>query len=215
MNCTRLYVVLIQCVLLGACRAPQADTLSSPANATAGTTIEPANVESVRKSEQLKAYPVGRYQDPNNPEIMHEAHTMYRAETTPQWNLNPNAPTVVPLGPTVAVADVPKQTAALTGELEQKIQQQTQLLQTTYEQNERLSEEIQKLKDGQSKVQETVAAKEQLEQELARKNTELEKLRQDEAQASAQKDTPGFIQRSWDNFWNFLSPKPTTERNAQ
>ena len=36
---------------------------------------------------------------------MHEAHVVYRKEAGAGWNLNPNAATVVPLGPVLAVAD--------------------------------------------------------------------------------------------------------------
>ena len=45
------------------------------------TTSDPA---SVRTPEQVKAYPVGRYEDPNDPDVMHEGHTIYRAETSPR-----------------------------------------------------------------------------------------------------------------------------------
>ena len=34
----------------------------------------------VRRPETVKAYPVGRYTDPNFPEEMHERHTLYRRE---------------------------------------------------------------------------------------------------------------------------------------
>jgi hypothetical protein len=32
----------------------------------------------IRTPETVKAYPVGRYTDPNFPEEMHERHTLYR-----------------------------------------------------------------------------------------------------------------------------------------
>ncbi len=61
---------------------------------------------SVRTPEQLKAYPVGRYEDPNDPDVMHEGHTVYRAETSPEWDTDPNEPTSLPLGPgEMATAD--------------------------------------------------------------------------------------------------------------
>jgi hypothetical protein len=112
-----------------------------------------SDTASVRTPEQLKAYPVGRYEDPNNPFVMHEGHSVYRAETSPEWNLVPHAPTSVPLGPTVAVADPSQQHAALTAELEQRLKQEDQLLQTTYEQNERLAREIKALQERQQIVQ--------------------------------------------------------------
>jgi len=105
---------------------------------------------SVRTPEQLKAYPVGRYEDPNDPDVMHEGHTVYRAETSPDWNTDPNEPTSLPLGPgEMATADPSQQHTALTSELEQRLKQEDQLLQTTYEQNERLAQEIGKLEERQ------------------------------------------------------------------
>jgi hypothetical protein len=105
---------------------------------------------SVRTPEKLKAYPVGRYEDPNDPDVMHEGHTVYRAETSPDWNTDPNEPTSLPLGPgEMAAADPAQQHTALTAELEQRLKQEDQLLQTTYEQNERLAEEIKALQAQQ------------------------------------------------------------------
>ena len=105
---------------------------------------------SVRTPEQLKAYPVGRYEDPNDPDVMHEGHTVYRAETSPDWNTDPNEPTSLPLGPgEMATAEPSQQHTALTAELEQRLKQEDQLLQTTYEQNERLAQEIGKLEERQ------------------------------------------------------------------
>ena len=105
---------------------------------------------SVRTPEQLKAYPVGRYEDPNDPDVMHEGHTVYRAETSPEWDTDPNEPTSLPLGPgEMATADPSQQHTALTAELEQRLKQEDQLLTTTYEQNERLAQEIKTLQADQ------------------------------------------------------------------
>jgi hypothetical protein len=105
---------------------------------------------SVRTPEQLKAYPVGRYEDPDDPDVMHEGHTIYRSETSSDWNTDPNEPTSLPLGPgEMATADPAQQHTALTAELEQRLKQENQLLQTTYEQNERLAQEIQTLQADQ------------------------------------------------------------------
>lgn len=35
------------------------------------------------------AYPFSRYIDPNHSDILHEAHTVYRVERHPHWNLRP------------------------------------------------------------------------------------------------------------------------------
>jgi len=108
---------------------------------------------SIRTPERVKAYPVGRYEDPNDPDVMHEGHTIYRAETSPEWDTDPNEPTSLPLGPgEMATADPAQEHTALTAELEQRLKQEDQLLQTTYEQNERLAEEIKALQGQQQHV---------------------------------------------------------------
>jgi len=108
---------------------------------------------SIRTPEQMKAYPVGRYEDPNDPDVMHEGHTIYRAETSPEWDTDPNEPTSLPLGPgEMATADPAQEHTALTAELEQRLKQEDQLLQTTYEQNQRLAEEIKALQGQQQHV---------------------------------------------------------------
>jgi hypothetical protein len=52
----------------------------------------------------------------------------------------------------MAAADPAQQHTALTAELEQRLKQEDQLLQTTYEQNERLAEEIKALQAQQQHV---------------------------------------------------------------
>jgi hypothetical protein len=111
----------------------------------AGTELDQNNMENVRVGESLKAYPVGRLVDPNNPNVMDEAHTVYRREAGAEWNLNPNAPTVVPLGPVLAVADPAKVPNPLPAELEQKIAEQNQLMASLIEQNEALAAQLTKL----------------------------------------------------------------------
>ncbi len=111
----------------------------------AGTDLDLANTANVRHSETLKSYPVGRYVDPRDPNVLHEAHVIYRKEAGASWNLQPNAPTVVPLGPVLAVADAAKMPTPLPAELEQRMAEQNQLVATLIEQNEALTKELTKL----------------------------------------------------------------------
>lgn len=111
----------------------------------AGTQLEQQGAEQVRHGEALKAYPINRYIDPNDPNVMHEGHVVYRREASAGWNLNPNAPTVVPLGPALAVAEGARTPNPLPAELEQKIAEQNQLMATLIEQNESLSKELGRL----------------------------------------------------------------------
>jgi hypothetical protein len=110
----------------------------------AGTDLDPSNTANVRHGEILKSYPVGRYVDPRDPNVLHEAHVIYRKEAGAAWNLQPNAPTVVPLGPVLAVADPAKTPSPLPAELEQRMAEQNQLVATLIEQNEALTKELTK-----------------------------------------------------------------------
>ncbi len=142
-------ILLVSILVLAGCQtvkktpAPPPPLVVPPP--VAGTELDQNNVENVRVGESLKAYPVGRLVDPNNPNVMDEAHTVYRREAGPEWNLNPNAPTVVPLGPVLAVADPAKVPNPLPAELEQRIAEQNQLLASLIEQNEALAAQLAKL----------------------------------------------------------------------
>jgi hypothetical protein len=134
-----------QSLTSGAAKAPPPPVVQPAPAPVAGTELDQNNVENVRVGETLKAYPAGRYVDPNDPDVMHEAHVIYRREAGADWNLNPNAPTVVPLGPVLAVGDPAREPAPLPAELEQKMAEQNQLMASLIEQNEALSAQLAKL----------------------------------------------------------------------
>lgn len=151
----RVSLIAVAVVLCGGCASidkpstPNAatavaaeKTVTPPAAPVAGTQMDQKNTENVRYGDSLKAYPINRYVDPNDPNVMHEGHVVYRREASGAWNLNPNAPTVVPLGPTLAVADAARQPNPLPAELEQKMAEQNQLMASLIEQNESLSKEL-------------------------------------------------------------------------
>jgi len=49
-------------------------------------------VEAVRFTEVIRAYHIGRYVDPNHPDVMYEQHPVFRIETSSRWNLRPGDP---------------------------------------------------------------------------------------------------------------------------
>jgi hypothetical protein len=143
-------LLLVPALALAGCQALNQPAVTAPPiqaapAPVAGTELDQNNTEKVRVGEALKAYPVGRLVDPSDPNVMHEAHTVYRREAGANWNLNPNAPTVIPLGPVLAVADPAKTPNLLPAELEQKIAEQNQLMASLIEQNEALSGQLAKL----------------------------------------------------------------------
>jgi hypothetical protein len=110
-----------------------------------GTELDLANVEKVRFGDTLKAYPVNRYVDPRDPNMLHEAHLVYRKETAASWNLSPHAPTTVPLGPVLAVSDPAEKPAPGNADIEQRMNAQTRLMAALTEQNETLVAEVARL----------------------------------------------------------------------
>jgi hypothetical protein len=160
-------LLILPALALAGCQAFNAPVAKSPPPApavepapapVAGTQLDQKNTDNVRVSEALKAYPTGRYVDPNDPNVMHEAHTIYRREAGPNWNLNPNAPTVVPLGPVLAVADPAREPTPLPAELEQKMAEQNQLMASLIEQNEALSAQLAKLNNEIADLRKKYAA---------------------------------------------------------
>jgi hypothetical protein len=80
------YLVLLPLVFVASCASrPQLALRPAPPSAVA-----PA--ESVRYPEVVRAYQVGRLVDPAHPELMAEAHPVYRLEVSPRWNLHPGSP---------------------------------------------------------------------------------------------------------------------------
>lgn len=146
---TKLLILTAGAVLAlcaGCETAPPLNSAPAPAVApVSGTDLDQRNVEKVRVGETLKSYPVGRFVDARDPNVMHEAHVVYRKEAGAGWNLNPNAPTVVPLGPVLAIADPAATPNPLPAELDQKMAEQNQLVATLIEQNEALAKELGKL----------------------------------------------------------------------
>jgi len=68
----------------------------------------------VLEPEQVEAYPVARYQDPANPNIMHERHFVYRKQAQ-RWNLTPNTSEQINLG------NVPERSRIIDGRLAEKV----------------------------------------------------------------------------------------------
>ena len=82
------YLTLILLLVVTSCASrPQPQVTVRPMPAPA---VEPA--ESVRYAEIIRAYHIGRYVDPNHPDVMHEQHPLFRVEANSRWNLKPGDP---------------------------------------------------------------------------------------------------------------------------
>lgn len=58
-----------------------------------------ADNSAVRYPEVVRAYHVGRYVDPNDDQVMHEQHVIYRVEENTRWNLHPGPAGGSPVAP--------------------------------------------------------------------------------------------------------------------
>ena len=90
-------LVLIPILFLASCASPR--TPEVLVKSKSGPIVDAA--ESLRFAEVLRAYHVGRYVDPNHPELMHEQHPVYRVEAYTRWNLKPGSSISAGLGSAV------------------------------------------------------------------------------------------------------------------
>ena len=110
-------------LLFAACASRHTTAVRMGAHDVPGTALPSKGIQSVRYAENIKAYPLGRYIDPNNSRIMHEGHSIYRVETTAKWNLHPNEPVPMPRGP-FHIRDSARTTAPVGDELVAQLNQQ-------------------------------------------------------------------------------------------
>ena len=141
-------LLLIATVSLSACASHSRETdVPGAAPAVAGTVLDPTDQDNVRNSAVVQTLSVGPSQDPNDPNIRVDAHNIERVVEPESWNLHPNVPTAINMGPIVAVNDPNRQSEPLTPELVQKIQEENQLLKVTTEQNDAMAKKIAELQD--------------------------------------------------------------------
>lgn len=144
---------LISILALSVCAgcATRKEPVSKSVAVVPGTSISAKRLPTVRTPETVKAYPVGRYTDPNYPDEMHERHTVYRREQSPDWNYLPDPPVALPLGPVVAAFNPsPSYYAKAEGELNAQQRAYADALQ---EQNRAMKKRIESLQQEAGKVQ--------------------------------------------------------------
>lgn len=166
---------IIPLVLLTACASkPRPHMRAIP-----GTMLPYDNIESIRYSENIKAYPVGRYVDPNNSFVMHERHTIYRVETTAKWNLHPNASLTVPLGPAVGIVDPARHNAPLNADVLAEVNKQKAATQALIEQGAKLDQTLSQLSGAFQVTKQLGEQGQQLRTELTTTQKRLDALEQE------------------------------------
>jgi hypothetical protein len=181
-----LLVLVAAC--LSACASQKVTEVPSAAPVVADTVLDPTNQEIVRNSSVIQTLSVGPTQDPTNPNIREDAHNIERVVEPESWNLHPNVPTAINMGPIVAVNDPNRQAEPMTPELVQKIQQENQLLKVTAEQNDAMAAKI-------AELQALLKTKQMTDQEntdLTARVAQLEKAQKElEAKLEQARATPG------------------------
>jgi len=140
-----------------------------PAPPTEVSTV--SEIPEVRTPETLKAYPVGRYTDPDFPQEMHERHTVYRREQEAGWDYHPSQPYALPLGPVVAHSNPSSSYYAKTNK-EQISAQQDAYAKALLEQNLVLKQRIDALQKDKETLRKLESENEKLRLELDSKKTE-------------------------------------------
>ena len=136
--------------------------------AASGATVSPNDEPEVETPETVKAYPVGRYSDPDAPDEMHERHTLYRREATADWNYQPNAPYALPLGPITANSN-PSPSYFVKTDDEQRNAQQRAYAEALQEENRAMKKRLESLQQDAGKVP-------GLEQEIERLKKQLDAM---------------------------------------
>jgi len=130
----------------------------------------------VRYPEIVMDYHVARYVDPNNPLLLHEAHTLYRVEGLAAWNLHSASGDFVLPGnlasPTNAVFVPPPIDDAVIAQLNQ----QHAITRTLFQQAETLKVSLHDFATALTDSRNLVEQNRALHGELAKLNTRLDAL---------------------------------------
>ncbi len=186
---------LIPLAILTGCSSPR--VVQMPPQPS--TALTPAQTEAVRYPETVKAYPIGRYIDPNNDLIMHGAHTIYRIETTARWNLHPDASAEASLGPPVALIDSAKYSAPVNAEIIAEVNKQKAATEALLERNGEFNQSLSQLARAVQTVKQADVQNLQMRQELSTTEKRLDAL-EDELR-NKQADSFGVNENTNTNEW--------------
>ena len=168
-------LIFIPLILLSACASKKPVVVQMP-RSVPGTILTTGDMESVRYGENLKAYSISRYVDPNDGLVMHEAHTVYRVETTAKWNLHPNAPVTVPSGPVLGIIDPAHKDSPLTPEVVAEVDRQKAATMALIVQGQRMNQALNQLSKTLSITAQVSVENAQLKNEVTATGKRLEAL---------------------------------------
>jgi len=194
-------IYLIPLLLLSACASNRNPTVLNMPRAITGTTLPTESIESVRYSENLKAYNVGRYIDPNSQLLMHERHVVYRVETTAKWNLHPNAPAAVAFGPAMQIIDPARKDGPTTAEVIAEVNRQKEATQTVIDQGKRLNDTLAQISSALDASKQVAEQNRQLKTEIDLTKQRLDlletEIRSQQQANPAQRRIPENTNQDW------------------
>jgi hypothetical protein len=138
------YLISLLIACLGTGCATRKESTPQTTAVVPGTHVSAKRMAAVRTPEVVKAYSVGRYTDPNYPDEMHERHTVYRREQSPDWNYLPDPPPFFPPGN-------PPQSYGAGGSAQGNAKQR-QYAEALQEQNRALQKRIEQLRQDADKL---------------------------------------------------------------
>ena len=194
-------IYLIPVLFLSACASNRKPAMLSMSHPIPGTTLPSEGIESVRYSENIKAYNFGRYVDPNNVLAMHERHVVYRVETTGKWNLHPNGPATVALGPAVQIIDPARKDGPTTAEVIAEVNRQKAATQTVIDQGKRLNDTLTQISSALVATKQVADQNRQLRTEIDLTKQRLDllesEIRSQQKENPAQSGTPETTNQNW------------------
>jgi hypothetical protein len=193
---TLLPLSLIALALAG-CASSKPDVTDMNPTPVTGNTVASNSVESVHTQDVIKAYPTGRYVDPNDGNVMYGQGVAYQVQQNGSWNLNNNDPVHVPLGPVTEYTTPAGNPNVTSPELEQRLREEDSVVKVVTSENDRLMQELDRLRLALADAQTDKAKLADLQNQL--KALEDEKVKEDAAQAATPQPSPK-PKKSW---WGF------------
>ncbi len=194
-------IYLIPLLLLSACATNRKPTTLNMSRPIPGTTLPGDGIESARYSENIKAYNVGRYVDPNNALAMHERHVVYRVETTAKWNLHPNAAATAALGPAAQIIDPARNDGPTTPEVIAEVNRQKAATQTVIDQGMRLNDTLTQITTALDVSKQLAEQNRQLKAEIDLTKQRLDlleaEIRNQQKESPASSGTPETTNQNW------------------
>lgn len=162
-------------MLLTSCASKPAQRIVPVTPEMSGRTLKRGETASVRHPEVVKAYPVGRYVEPRKRGVMHEAHTLYRVESSPKWNLT--RPSGTPTIPAPATTASKPSGSELTVELNRQRQATQAVIQGGQIVSGKLTEMTEALQQNRVLAEQNAAMRKELQDTRQRLETLEDEIR--------------------------------------